>query len=102
MIFSQGFNPEASLKDTDLDALLTDLCEFDPMQEMAATQMPTNPIQLVSPTRHPHQSAVEQQQPPPLPYHQHQHPPPTLPKPNGIVPPPVSVHIMKTKYLYLF
>ena len=102
MLFSQGFNPEASLKDTDLDALLTDLCEFDPMQEVTATPMPTNPIQLMSPTRHVYKSAAVEPQTPPLPYHQHQNPPPTLPKSNGIVPPPVSVYTTVTKYLYLF
>lgn len=71
------------------------------MQEVAATQMPTNPIQLVSPSRRAYQSAIEPQTPP-LPYQQRQHPPPTLPKSNGVVPAPVSIRITRTKYLYLF
>jgi hypothetical protein len=79
----QGHNLEASLKDADLDALLTDLCDFDPMKEMSSSKpLPTNPIQFSSPSH----TVVAQT--PPIP---HARPTPPPPATQPVEPPIIQV-----------
>ena len=78
-----------------MDALLDDLCEFDPMKEVGSKQpKPPVPLPVTPPVKHIPPQPEPFQPPSPL-HHSVTQPPPVRPKPtpNGVTPQQVLLHV---------